>query len=100
MRVMDVKRIRDQINVADYEVEPHDYWLARMEIDAEMPVLFPQRKPCKDCAVVCGLYSEISKSLALEPAEIREFLTARWFCHNNRRRACAGNVQLIKALNP
>lgn len=49
-------------------------------------------RPCKDCAVVCGLYREYSELLKLEPTELRREVSDRWFCHNHPNRSCAGNM--------
>lgn len=80
------------------DVSWHNYFLARMKLDIEtghMP-LEPMDKPCHDCAVVCGLYTEISDALKNEPACIQEFISKRWFCHNHRNRACKGNIDNLR----
>ena len=59
--------------------------------------LKPLGKPCHDCAVVWGLYSEISDALAKQPPEIIEACSVRWFCHNNPSRACRGNIDRLAA---
>jgi hypothetical protein len=54
--------------------------------------------PCGDCAVVHGLYSEITEALAREPADVQEAVSCRWFCHQTPNRACRGNRDLLAKL--
>lgn len=53
----------------------------------------PLRKSCHDCAVTSEYYLEHAECLSrLTPEEIK-YHSFRWFCHNNRNRACAGNIE-------
>ncbi len=63
------------------------------------PKLKPLKKSCHDCAVTCGLYAPYSEALNRLPKEEIEYHSQRWKCHNNTKRACAGNIkfQEIKA---
>lgn len=63
------------------------------------PILEPADKPCSDCAVVCGLYTELTHELAKTPLQYQHDISIRWDCHNNRSRACRGNIDLLKQLN-
>lgn len=74
-----------------------DYFLRRAEESRHLPVLTQMPAPCGDCAVECGLYTEISEALALEPVEIQEAVSGQWFCHNASDRACRGNIDLLAA---
>lgn len=61
--------------------------------------LVPLPKPCRDCAVEDGLYREISDALADQPEHIRTPAALRWWCHNNGKRACRGNIDNIARIN-
>jgi hypothetical protein len=74
------------------EITEAEYF-ARMAVRGD--ALRPLGKPCHDCAVVCGLYSEISDSLAEQPEAIRAAVSERWFCHNHPNRACRGNIDRL-----
>jgi hypothetical protein len=67
--------------------------------DLLRPPLVALKKPCHDCAVVCGLYTEISEALTRESDEVRRVVSSRWFCHNHRDKACRGNLN-IQAMTP
>lgn len=71
------------------------YWLDHA---ARGPALKPLGRPCHDCAVVCGFYEPLSDDLARQPAGVVKAVSANWFCHNHRDRACAGNIARIAAL--
>lgn len=58
--------------------------------------LKPLAKPCHDCAVTCGMYREFSDDLAKQPRDIALGASLRWYCHNNPRRACAGNLANVR----
>lgn len=74
------------------------YFRRRIEQRASDPTLKPLGKPCHDCAVTCGLYTEISNALASEPDAVVKAASAKWFCHNHPDRACAGNIENLAAL--
>jgi len=57
-----------------------------------LPKLGLLEKPCKDCAVVWNFYKEYSDLLKKEKKELQEFVSHRWFCHNNRSKSCRGNI--------
>lgn len=57
------------------------------------PELKPLKKPCHDCAVVDGLYACFSEELSKLSPERIDYVSKRWFCHNNPKRACAGNIK-------
>lgn len=59
--------------------------------DVQFPPLPVRKHACRDCAVTCGLYTEISDALRDEPEEVRRVLSERWFCHNTTGQACRGN---------
>lgn len=71
-----------------------DYFKKSIEYDNKLGIkpLKPLGKPCKDCAVLCGLYHEISDALKNESEEIQKLVSERWFCHNNPNRSCQGNL--------
>lgn len=55
----------------------------------ELPVL---EIPCGDCAVECGFYLPFTKKLKRECTPERQLHVAkRWFCHNDKTKACRGN---------
>jgi hypothetical protein len=60
-------------------------------------VVKPLSKPCGDCAIETGFYVEIADMLVKQPEEIREKVAARWYCHNNCNRGCAGLLEYLKA---
>ena len=62
-------------------------------------VLEPLEKPCSDCAVVCGYYKEYSEILSKRDIAYQHEVSIRWDCHNDRRRACRGNIDMLKELN-
>ena len=62
-------------------------------------ILEPLQKPCHDCAVVCGLYTELTHELAKKSLQYQHDISIRWDCHNHRTRACRGNIDLLKQLN-
>lgn len=66
------------------------------EMAARGPALNPLGKPCHDCAVECNFYKEFSDALAQQPEHIIREASARWFCHNQRDRACRGNINNIE----
>jgi hypothetical protein len=70
------------------------YWVDHA---ARGPALKPMGKPCHDCAVVLGFYKALSDELAEQPCDIREKVCGNWFCHNNPTRACAGNIENVRA---
>lgn len=47
------------------------------------------KKPCEDCAVIKGLYREISDSLLNESEPLRTECSKRWWCHKGGR--CMGH---------
>jgi len=59
-----------------------------------MPVL---KKPCGDCAVTHGLYTEIAMALKCESSETRKAISEKWWCHNHPERACRGNWDIAMA---
>jgi hypothetical protein len=61
------------------------------------PELKPLGRPCHDCAVECGFYMPFAEALSLLPKDEVEFHSARWFCHLNPDRACAGNIEFQNA---
>lgn len=69
-----------------------EYW-ARQATNGDP--MEPLGKPCHDCAVTCGLYSELSDELATLPPEIIKAVSLRWWCHNNHGRACRGNIDRL-----
>ena len=58
--------------------------------------VWPQvrQNPCQDCAVMCGLYTEIAVSCYqnLESAQLSTVANG-WFCHNGGR--CEGAWQVL-----
>jgi len=62
-------------------------------------VLEPLEVPCSDCAVVWGLYTDLTYELSSRPLQYQHDVSVRWDCHNNRRRACRGNIDLLNKLN-
>ena len=66
--------------------------------DRLRPQLLPRSEPCSDCAVVCGLYTEFSDALKLEPPDIQKAISDKWFCHNNSTRACRGNINNLEGV--
>jgi hypothetical protein len=62
----------------------------------EGPELELLDRPCEDCAVTCGFYLPYSQDLSKEPKEIQLQVSKRWFCHNDRRKACRGNWNYLK----
>lgn len=73
------------------------FFNSMIERDMDFPVLLRLKKPCSDCAVECGLYTEISLGLKEMPNDIQEAVSAKWFCHNNINHQCEGNRVLIGA---
>lgn len=73
------------------EIIPEEYFTSIRNIGTELPLL---GKPCHDCAVECGFYQDYSDSLKLLSDDIRLEVSKKWFCHNNRRRACKGNAEI------
>ncbi len=63
------------------------------------PPLESANKPCHNCAVVCGLYTELTHELADKPLQYQEDISVRWYCHNDTTKACRGNINLLKQLN-
>ena len=58
--------------------------------------LRPLKKPCHDCAITTGFYTEHADLLKLEPLEVQNKVLDNWFCHNNCNRACAGAIEYLK----
>ena len=58
--------------------------------------LKPLKKPCNDCAITTGFYTEHADLLKLEPEETQNKVLDNWFCHNNCKRACAGAIEYLK----
>lgn len=89
------------------EIEDRDaallaYWGRRPTVDEARehlahhegaPFLVPLKKPCRDCAVTCGLYTPYAATLSLLPPDEIGTHSRQWFCHNNGQRACAGNIE-------
>ncbi len=71
-----------------------EYW---RDHAARGPMLRPLGRPCHDCAVTWGLYRDLSDDLARQPSDVREAVSANWFCHNHPDRACAGNIENLAA---
>lgn len=77
------------------------YFQAHLEGKADSSELPLLDKPClgedgrPDCAVVCGLYTEISDALKEESLEVQEAMSKGWFCHNHRGNACRGNADRL-----
>jgi hypothetical protein len=55
--------------------------------------LKPLKVPCHDCAVVNGFYACFAEELSKLKADRIDYVSKRWFCHNNPSRACAGNIE-------
>lgn len=78
-----------------------NYFQTHLEGKAEWPELPLLDKPCvdadgrPDCAVVCGLYTEISDALKLEDKDVQKAMSKTWFCHNHRGKACRGNANRL-----
>lgn len=62
------------------------------------PELVPLKKRCHDCAVTCGFYEPFAQALSRLTEKEIEYHSKRWFCHNNRQRACAGNIDYQKKI--
>lgn len=56
----------------------------------------PLSKPCKDCAISTGFYTEIADELKKENKETIDAVVDTWFCHNNCNRGCAGVRDYVK----
>lgn len=56
----------------------------------------PLSKPCKDCAISTGFYTEIADELKKENKETIDAVVDTWFCHNNCNRGCAGVREYVK----
>lgn len=67
-----------------------NYFHKMLARDVAFPILKPREKTCDDCAVKCGLYTEISIALKGEPEPIRRSVSEKWFCHDGGG-ACRGN---------
>ncbi len=63
------------------------------------PILEPAEKPCHDCAVICGLYEQLTHELSTKPLQYQHDIAIRWDCHNDRSKACRGNIDLLNQLN-
>src|SRR3546814_614913 len=92
---MTLLELAAKVEAAEGPATTADYWI---EHASRGPELKPLGKPCHDCAVVWGLYSELTDELSEQPEHIVEAVSARWFCHNHPNRACAGNIERIAAL--
>lgn len=68
------------------------FWDKRLNDDR--PTLKIRKKPCNDCAVVHGLYTEISEGLSQQSREVKEHISKRWFCHDSPNLACKGNADM------
>ena len=93
----DAKRINVTAILALAHAEPlspREYFLAHNDGRAPMK---PLGKPCHDCAVVFGLYSEYTDELAKLDAPLVRETALRWFCHNHPNRACRGNIERLIA---
>lgn len=72
-----------------------DYFKHRIEMDKDRPYLPFRRKPCADCAVMEGFYSEFSEALKLEQKAVQKEISSKWFCHTNPDEACRGNSNFL-----
>ena len=72
-----------------------DFFQMKIKTDLNRPKLLYKRKPCHDCAVTCGFYTEISHALKREPLEVQIAVSEKWFCHNDSSRACRGNSNYL-----
>lgn len=77
--------------MSDYE----KYFNSMVERDKNFPKLPLLKKPCHDCAVVCGFYEEMSRGLSVLDEKTREIVSRKWFCHNNSKFACKGNADIV-----
>lgn len=73
-----------------------EYFANVAERDRNRPVLKRRRRPCHDCAVTCGLYSEFSIALKTMPHELQKSVSEKWFCHNDPTKSCEGNWRVIE----
>lgn len=87
-----VSSIESKLDVCTKEELSHDFWQEHLIQSNSMPFL---RKPCKDCAVTCGLYIEIADDLLKQPINIQDAALERWFCHNHTNRACRGAYNYV-----
>jgi hypothetical protein len=86
--------IREPKDDGDKALSEDAYWQSMARLGGPLPFM---PKPCHDCAVVCQFYEELSASLAKQPSDIQREVSERWFCHNNPRRACRGNLDYLEA---
>lgn len=92
--------LKAYVDSFDYSRTWTEYFARFIELDANSPYLKPMPAPCPDCAVKCGLYSEISDALRDQPQNVQREISLKWFCHSNRRRACRGNIENIEGNGP
>jgi uncharacterized protein YcbX len=74
------------------KIKEDEYW----ESVAKGRKVVPLIKPCGDCAVTTGFYSEFAEKLKFQPKETQEKVMDTWFCHNACNRGCAGIREFIK----
>jgi hypothetical protein len=73
-------------------VTPREFFEASRERDQDLPALPVRPARCHDCAVTCGLYTELSDELA-KLDDIKDEVSQKWFCHTNPNMACRGNAE-------
>jgi hypothetical protein len=74
------------------ELEAREYFEQITKGKPELPLL---KKPCSDCAVLCGFYDIYIQGLKAKPKELQEKVAKTWYCHNNLRQACRGNADAL-----
>lgn len=73
-----------------------EFWSERASMGRALTSL---QRPCDDCAVVYGLYKDLSDELKTMDLRIKTEVSKRWFCHNHRNKSCAGNWENAFDLN-
>ena len=85
----------------DSEMQENDwrgFFERQIALDRGRAPLPPRDKPCGDCAVTGGLYTEISCALAEQPEDVQRAVSDHWFCHDDRNKACRGNINTLATL--
>lgn len=75
--------------------------LSLLQSMRERPPIEPRPfrdRPCNDCAVVFGFYSEYSEALKLASRDEQLALSKQWFCHETPGFACRGNANNLELL--
>ena len=70
-----------------------EFWQFKSELGEELKTL---KTPCKDCAIETGFYLPLAKSLKTQSEQMQNKVAARWNCHNNCNRGCAGIFNYLK----